>query len=98
MWRLAASYFGGSVPVSAQPWAPRYPIPFPNGNIAVLVTNGGIHSIALAISCSGKIVKGGVTFDFPPQMLTAYNSNNVYAFGNEDGFLKVQPKTLGGSN
>ena len=98
MWRLAASDFGGSIPVSAQPWAPRYPIPLPNGNIAVLVVTGGVHSIALVDSRSGKIVKGGVTFDFPPQMLTADNSNNVYAFGNEDGFLKVQRKALGGSN
>eukprot|EP00117_Sycon_ciliatum_P013331 scpid69591/ scgid1997/ len=97
LWSIAASEFGGSIPVSAQPWAPRYPIPLPTGNLAVLVVNGGVHSIALLDSHTGKIVKGGVTFDFAPQMLTADNSNNVYAFGNEDGYLKVQRKSLGES-
>ncbi|XP_065186371.1 uncharacterized protein LOC135817173 isoform X1 [Sycon ciliatum] len=96
LWFSNGTDYGGNVTISAQPWAPRFPIPLANGNLAILISNNGVSSVVLLDSRTGKVVKGGVMFDFTPQMLTADSSNNVYAFGEEYGYLKAQRKALGG--
>lgn len=100
----AAQAFGNgtSCQSSAQPWAPRHPVPLPSktikgGYLAVLCTADGSHAVRVLNVNDGSAVKGAVAeLDFAPSMITIDASNYVYAYGSEDSRISVQRKLITG--
>lgn len=93
---------GTSCGASAQPWAPRHPVPLPSsskkgGYLALLCSNGEQHGIQVLDVTDGTAVKGAqAKLDFAPEMITIDASNYVYAYASVDSKITVQRKRISG--
>lgn len=97
MWRTSASEaFGNNVSCSysAQPWAPRHPIPFNDGSLAFLCSENKVAKMMVLSVETGKAMSRTAEFDFAPDMITADASYNVYAYGSVNDLVTVQKKSL----
>lgn len=97
LWQTSASEaFGDDVKCSfsAQPWAPRHPIPFSDGTLAFLCSQNGTSTVFLLSIKTGKAEQMSMMFDFVPEMLTADSAMNVYAYGSVNDIITVQKKSF----
>ena len=99
MWQKSASEaFGDGVHCTSasQPWAPRHPIPFPDGQFAFLCSKDDVWKVFRLSAKTGEGNTMAVSFDFNPEMLTADSAMNVYAYGTVNGVITVQKKSFSG--
>ena len=97
LWQTSASEaFGDGVQCSfsAQPWAPRHPIPFRDGTVAFLCSQNGASKVFLLSVKTGEAEQTSVAFDFVPEMLTADSAKNMYAYGTVNEVITVQKKSF----